>query len=509
MLNITQDKKNEKSKVFLMHFGCRLNQYETLNLENLSKGQGYEITEDLKTADYIIINTCTVTNRADSKNRRAARDARKQNKSAKIIVTGCYAETNPDDLIKMDAVDFVVANKEKYSVLNILETNSQNNNEEESNYNDPFLFSHQDPNRMARAYLKIQDGCDKKCSYCKIPAARGNGVSRIYSQIEKEVKSLVDSGFKEIVLTGVNIARYNGRKTKTGTRNTDDNDLDLNNNHVIAGFNHLLNELVSIKGEHYYRISSIEPESIDEDFLKVFSDEKFASFLHIPIQSGSDNILRNMRRGYRVSQVINAIEQVRKVKKNVHIGTDIMVGFPAETEEDFQQTIELVEKIEFSNVHIFPYSHRSKTPVEKMMKENPEIREINGSIIRDRCKKLKEIANRYNKKYIENTSGVFMRAIVEKSVEMNHPNTRYKGETIILTENYIKCKIQNRQSSFVTTENSQQLIQEIKDADVANPLQTPVITESATSVAGKHPSYNKGEKLTVAYDDNCIVTQLS
>jgi len=408
----TVDKKKIK-KVYSINFGCRLNQYESISIETSLQKSEWEVSENINDADYIIINTCTVTNRADIKNRQAIRKAKRENPNAKIIVTGCYATTDSKKLQSMEEVSQIVGNNQKSFIPSIL------NNKNISNFSDSIseqsIFEYQSPSiiKNARSYLKIQDGCDKKCSYCKIPVARGKGISRNYQAIESEVKSLLETGYQEIILTGVNIGHYK------------------NNNG--ANFNDLLRNLNNVPGNFYYRISSLEPDHLNEDLINIINNGKFARFLHLPIQSGSDKVLKLMKRPYTVTFLKKSISMLKSKAPLVHIGTDVIVGFPGETEEDFQETIKMVEYAEYANIHIFPFSRRSGTSIDDQLNDPlTSIKPVNGSIIRERITRLMEVKNKLYKKYIQNSAGITYKAIIE-SVD-------FKIATIV-TENFIKLSL--------------------------------------------------------------------
>ncbi|MDH4262115.1 MAG: tRNA (N(6)-L-threonylcarbamoyladenosine(37)-C(2))-methylthiotransferase MtaB [Spirochaetia bacterium] len=402
--------ENKRRKVFYADFGCRLNQFETRVLKN-SKDLNLITTQNQKDADFIVINTCTVTNRADVKNRQAIRKARLANPDAHIIVTGCYASTDSDSLKKMDEVNTVITNAKKFTIPDFI---LGKQTDETINL---FPLSNQSLNQNARAYLKIQDGCNKLCTYCKIPMSRGKAVSRDMDDTVLEVQNLIKSGFQEIILTGINIGHY---KTNQGK------------------LNDILKRLAEIHGNHFYRISSIEPDCINDEFLNIISAEKFAKFLHIPVQSGSNHILKSMRRGYSAEKYFESVYLIKNKIPGIHIGTDVIVGFPGETDDDFKQTFNLVKKLEFSNVHIFPFSKRTGSEIDKILSKQlssittNSVFEINGEIIRNRVQQLIALQEKNKIIYIHNTSNRPYRAIIEKIID----NTVY-----FVTENYFKGNI--------------------------------------------------------------------
>jgi len=405
---------SKKLKVFYADFGCRLNQFETRVLKN-SPAAGLVTTKNQHEADYIVINTCTVTNRADVKNRQAIRRARLANPHAHIIVTGCQATSDPETLTEMPEVNTVVANSQKFTIPDFILGNTIDHTVR------PFPVSNQNLQQSARAYLKIQDGCNKRCSYCKIPVSRGRAVSREMNDTLAEVRTLAGAGFHEIILTGINIGHYRDGKNRLPD---------------------LLKRLQDVEGDHYYRISSIEPDSVDSEFLDLLASEKFARFLHVPVQSGSNAVLKVMRRGYEAERYAAIIEEAKARIPGIHIGTDIIVGFPGESEADFEKSRALVEKLEFANVHIFPFSKRSGSEIDRVLSQKTKdipsgesstvFTEIPGDTVKKRVKVLTDLQETNKVKYLEKISGTVVRAIVEKST----------GDMArIVTENYLKGEL--------------------------------------------------------------------
>ena len=409
-----------KSRIYYTDFGCRLNQFETRVLQNNTVNE-LASTSNPEDADYIVINTCTVTNRADVKNRQAIRKARLNNPHAHIIVTGCYATTDEEALRKMPEIDTVISNHEKFSIPQMIQSLHHGYVFEKNKHHTPFPPSRQTLHQASRAYLKIQDGCNKKCSYCKIPIARGKGISRDIEETISETKSLIEAGFKEIILTGVNIGHCKQQQRL---------------------LNDLLKRLADIPGDHFYRISSIEPDTVDKEFLEILSTEKFARFLHIPLQSGSNRILKLMRRGHTIEEYIERLAMAVEKIPQIHLGTDIIAGFPGETEKDFEDTCNVVRNIKFPNIHIFPFSRRSGSEIDKLLmeqrknngqpgKEN-EIFEVHGNVVRKRIQTLLDLQNKNEILYTGKTAGFCFRAVIEKVLP---------EELHLVTENYLKGSI--------------------------------------------------------------------
>lgn len=397
----------------LIHFGCRLNQFESDGIKANLEDNQHTLTQNLREADFVVVNTCTVTNRADYKNRAAIRRAHRLNPLAKIVVTGCYATTDAEELRSLPGVYRVVSNDQKHRIAQVIagsETDATNNR---------FFFSSRHDFK-SRATLKIQDGCNKSCSYCKIPQARGRGISRETQNTLDSARELIAAGFGEIVLTGVNIGWYNDNGTT---------------------FHSLVEQILNLPGNFQLRVSSIEPGDVDENFAAFYQHPKMARFLHIPLQSGSKFVLRTMRRGYTPENFMRRIERVRALCPDVHIGTDVIVGFPSEGDVEFRETLDFCAAANFANIHIFPFSKRRNTPIVDWLARRHnggaptnrrEYKEINGAIIRERAAELSRLKQKMADAYIESMFGKSFAAIAE----------RIEGETIhFLTENYLRGAI--------------------------------------------------------------------
>ena len=382
---------------FIAHFGCRLNQYEADGMKAGFLNEGFKITQNVEESDYIVLNTCTVTNRADAKNRSSIRRYHDLNPRAKIIVTGCYATTDADVISSMPGVYSVVDNARKAIIPALVKNKS-------TRADGRFGYPYRKRTGNARAYLKIQDGCNKSCSYCKIPHARGGGVSRNVEETIQEATNLVSQGFQEIVLTGVNIGWY---------KNDD------------VDFYSLLEKLLNIEGEYYIRLSSIEPGDVTEQLAELFTHPRMGRFLHVPLQSGSKEILKKMRRGYTPGHFKSWVELVKEKVPDIHLGTDIIVGFPSENEPLFRETLEFKASKAFSNIHIFPFSKRNDTQAVKLIQEGT-LTEINGKVIKERCAQLAALKETMASHYIRKTANNAYRAIYQA------------GEAPrLVTENYV------------------------------------------------------------------------
>lgn len=402
-------------KTAIVHFGCRLNQFESDGIKANLAQNSHRIVADQREADFIVINTCTVTNKADYKNRAAIRRAHRLNPQAKIVVTGCYATTDAEDLRSLPGVYRVISNDKKHAIAETLR-----GNDAPAETNDRFFFS-SNHDFKSRATLKIQDGCNKSCSYCKIPQARGRGVSRGFESTLDSAKELIAAGFGELVLTGVNIGWYEDQG---------------------RGFHQLVEKILDLPGNFHLRVSSIEPGDVNERFAEFYRHEKMAKFLHIPLQSGSKFVLRTMRRGYTPDNFRRRIDAVRRVNADVHIGTDIIVGFPSEGDAEFQETLDFCRAADFANIHIFPFSKRRNTPIVEWLEKREGsaakriYREINGQVIRERAAALAQLKAEMAAAYAQRMAGKEFWATVEKTTE---------GVAQFTTENYLRGSIADTQ----------------------------------------------------------------
>lgn len=375
-------------KVAFYTLGCKVNQYETEAMEELFERKGYEIVGEDEIADIYVINTCTVTNLSERKSRQFISRAKKKNRDALIAVVGCYPQVAPEEVAKIEGVDVIVgttdrnkivelcekaiANKEKINVVRNIRTQK----EFES-------INIKEVKSKTRAYIKIQDGCNQFCSYCIIPYARGPIRSRDLDDIIKEANNLADAGFKEIVLTGIHIASYG----------KDKRDISLID---------VLEEVGKIDKIQRIRLSSIEPTLINREFMeRVVKIGKVCDHFHLSLQSGSPTVLKRMNRKYTPRQYKEIVNIIRDFMPNAGITTDIIVGFPGETEEEFNETYNFVREIGFSRIHVFKYSPRRGTPAAKF--EN----QVDGNVKNIRSDKLislgEELMKEFHSKFIGST----------------------------------------------------------------------------------------------------------
>lgn len=375
-------------RICFITYGCKVNQAESQKWEKLLKMKGYSITADEQDADCWIINTCAVTHKAEVQSRQIINKAKKLGKKA--IVTGCYTELcRPEESESIKVISNFEKERltEQFPVLN--ETHGLN------------ISRH-------RAIVKIQDGCNHFCSYCIVPYLRGKPRSYRIEEILNEIKGYESMGIREIVLSGINMGLYGA-----------DSENKINLKYLLK---------VILKETSYFRIrlSSIELNYIDDEFLDIISDRRICKHLHIPLQHGSDRILSLMNRPYTVIQYMEKIEKIMRLYPGIAIGTDVIAGFPSETEEDFRKTLELIEKTGFSYVHVFTYSERPFTKASKMPEQIPH------DIRKERTKYLIETAKRKKVEYIKRFIDSELEVIVE-----NKKNDLFSATS----DNYIKCLI--------------------------------------------------------------------
>lgn len=357
--------------------GCKVNQYETEAMAEMFKSSGYEITDFESYADVYVINTCTVTNMSDRKSRQIIRRAKKTNPDAIVAVTGCYAQTSPEDVKKIDGVNIVVGTKDRKNIVELTEAASADNCIDTvsdimhtHDFEDLSIKTYQN---RTRAYIKIQDGCNQFCSYCIIPYARGPVRSRPEHEVIAEIQKLADDGFSEIILTGIHVASY-GK--------------DLENCDLAS----LICKADKTDGIKRIRLSSIEPMTLNDDFIeRIKPCSKLCHHFHLSLQSGCDETLKRMNRKYTCAEYENIVNGLRKNFADAAITTDIMVGFPGETEDEFLKTSEFVQRISFADAHIFQYSQRKGTPAAKRPDQvAPEIKEKRSKIIAEITQKSRD-----------------------------------------------------------------------------------------------------------------------
>lgn len=399
-------------KVAICTLGCKVNTYESEYALSKFLKKGYELTSfDDDTADVYLINTCTVTNTSDSKSRKMIRQARKKNKDAVVVAMGCFTQIRDNDNAIMDYVDVVIGNNDKSKIVDLVEEYINNKKKilnikdiSTADFDDMEIYKF---NTRTRALVKIEDGCENYCTYCIIPYVRGKVRSKDPKKVIEEVNELVNNGYKEIVLTGIHTGHYGA---------------DLKN----YDFSDLLMKLDKIEKLERIRISSIEIVELNDKFLEVLKkSKKIVNHIHIPLQAGSDKILKLMNRRYDKKYYSDRINKIRNIRPNIAITTDVIVGFPNETEKDFNETIEFVKEINFAGGHVFPYSKRNNTPAAKMDGQISKVEK------HDRCKRLIDVFSKLEDNYYELNVGKSLIVIPEV----------YKDEYLTgHTDNYIKVK---------------------------------------------------------------------
>ncbi len=353
-----------KRRVAFKTLGCRLNQFETDSVLTDFYKTGYDIVPFNEAADVYVVNTCTVTNSGDHKSRSAISQAVHGKSGSLVVVTGCMAESQKEYLENRGDIAYVVSNKNKAGILPLVEAHF--NGEilaPGSLKEDIFGFTVAEKSFHTRSMIKIQDGCDNFCTFCIVPMVRGRAVSRSEKEIIENIRKVLELGYKEIVLTGVNISRYDWEG---------------------LSFTGLLERILSLEGNFRVRISSIEPEGFDKPLYNLFSHEKLCPHLHLCLQSGSDRILMQMRREYTLPAYMNIVGELRSRYPLFNFTTDIMVGFPGETEHDFEATSRVIREVGFSHVHTFKYSMRAGTRAARMEDQVPsKIKNARSIIVRN------------------------------------------------------------------------------------------------------------------------------
>lgn len=403
-------------RVAFYTLGCKVNQYETESIKNQLLKKGYTEAAFEEEAEIYIVNSCTVTSVADRKTRNMLRRAKKMNPKGIVIVTGCYAQTNSKELLEMKEIDYVIGNTDKNAIVNFIEDIENRTMEKVKNHN-IFLdneyteYEFATLREMSRAYVKIQDGCNNFCSYCKIPFARGKSRSRKKDNVLKEIEKLVEEGFKEIILIGINLGAYG-------------EDLDEGEN-----FESLLKAILKIDGLLRVRIGSVYPDKISDEFIDMFENEKLMPHLHISLQSCDDEVLKRMRRKYGSSLIEERLLKLKEKVKNIEYTADVIVGFPGETEKMFQNSYNLIKKIGFSGIHIFQYSDRENTLASSFTDK------IDAKVKKERADRLEalkvEMATKEREKYI----GKHLNVLLEEKVD---------GYLYGYSENYLRVKIKDK-----------------------------------------------------------------
>jgi threonylcarbamoyladenosine tRNA methylthiotransferase MtaB len=402
------------NKVALHTLGCKLNFSETSTIGKQFLTKGFEIVEFKEKADIYVFNTCTVTENAERECRQLVRRALRQNPDAFVIVTGCYAQLRPDEISHIEGVDVVLGSHEKFKLFSLIDSFQKKDLaciyvSPVTDLNEFGMAHSSDADSRTRAYFKIQDGCDYKCTFCTIPLARGMSRSMDPDSVISEFRKLVSEGYKEIILTGVNVGDY-GKALNT----------DLTS---------MIKRMISVEGDFRLRISSIEPNLITEEIIRMTAEsDKLCNHFHIPLQSGSPEILKLMRRRYTVPQYSEIIHSVKKNIPEAGIGVDVIVGFPGETEEHFLETYNFLKDLPVSYLHVFTYSERPDTPAAGYKNNVPvnERRRRNNMLrILSEKKRFEFYQQMINKKLsvlfeTENANG-YMKGFSSNYIRVIHP----------------------------------------------------------------------------------------
>lgn len=390
----------ETQKVAFHTLGCKVNQHDSAIMAALFQDAGYEVVDFNDLADVYVVNTCTVTHLSDRKSRQMIRHSARENPAATIVVCGCYAQTAKAELEALDEVDLIIGTNERHKVVEAVETFRQDHVKTAYMADDEELFYYEDlPHErvsgMTRAYVKIQEGCDQFCAYCAIPYARGPLRSRSEQDTIDEINMLVERGYKEVILTGIHIGAY-GRGVKDETCD-------------LTG---LCRRILDETAIERLRIGSLEGIEVTDALIEMIAnDERMAKHLHLPLQSGCDKTLSAMRRPYDTEQFREMMRRIRSKVPNIAITTDLMVGFPGETDEDFKESLVFCNDIAFSAMHIFKYSMRSGTPAATMPDQiDPQIKER-------RAKQMADVAQKNKLDYERRFVGQTLRILVEEQTK--------------------------------------------------------------------------------------------
>lgn len=394
--------------------GCKVNTYETeVNIE-MFKEAGYEIVPFNEEADVYVINTCSVTNQSDVKSRKIIREATKKNKDAIVVVMGCYSQIKYLEASKIPGVSIVIGTNNKSNILELINEYKKTGKQIVRIFDlKDVKFENMNLNKYenhTRAFVKVQDGCNNFCTYCIIPYSRGNVRSKEKNLVIKEISTLAHNGYKEVVLTGIHTGHYG---------------LDLKE----YDFSDLLREIEKIDGLERIRISSIEIMELNDKFIETLKNsKKIVNHIHIPLQSGSNEILKKMNRRYNMDEFISKINEIRSIRPNIAITTDVIVGFPGETEELFNETVESIKKIKFAEMHVFPYSRREGTLASAMPNQ------VDGNVKKERVRKLISLSEELKNEFYKSLIGTEEELLVEKYID---------GYLVGHLSNYGLCKVKS------------------------------------------------------------------
>ena len=448
-----------KRTAAFLSLGCKVNSYETEAMRGLFEVAGYDIVEFKDTADVYVVNTCTVTNIADRKSRQMLHQAKKRNPEAIIAAVGCYVQAAEETLLADGAVDLVVGNNKKSDIVSMVERCRDSKNkedlvvdiDEEKDYEELNVITTME---KTRAFIKIQDGCNRFCSYCIIPYVRGRVRSRKEEEILIEITELVKKGYKEFVLTGIHISSYGTDLVQTDQKHNDDFDSNYDSSeHNKMPLASLIKKIGNIDGVERIRLGSLEPRIVTEAFLKVLASVKqFCPHFHLSLQSGCDTVLKRMNRKYTAEEYYNRVLLIKRYFELPSFTTDVIVGFPGESEVEFNETIEFVTKIGFSHIHVFKYSKRAGTKAADM----PD--QISEEVKNFRSNKLIELALSMSKEYKSLFLGKIEKILFEeeiliegKTYQVGH-NERYLKLAVLDSRDMTNQIIEARTCNILTEE---------------------------------------------------------
>ena len=406
-------------KVACITLGCRTNQHDTAEMQTLLEKEGFVMVGQQEKADAYVINTCTVTQKSDTSSRQAVKKSLALNPEALVVFTGCYAQLNPEEAAELPGLDVVLGNADKLEIANLLKRKLKDWEKSDST---EIVMSDIHKNRifrtipvknfqgMTKAFIKVQTGCDEKCSFCTVVRARGKSVSDSRGNILNNVQEAIDSGFKEITLTGINLGTWGMDTGET--------------------FSSLVHDIIHLPGDFRVRLSSINPMEIDNDLIRMIAEsEKICSHLHIPLQSGDNEILKRMRRNYTREQYIDVVHRAMNAIPNLGLGADVIVGFPGETEEAFENTKKIIEELPFTYLHAFPYSPRRGTEAYQY-KDN-----VSGNIKKERNKILSQLVEKKGLEFRNKALNTKTTVLIENQRDKN--SGMLKGHT----DNYIPISL--------------------------------------------------------------------
>ena len=406
-------------KVACITLGCRTNQHDTAEMQTLLEQEGFVMVNQREKADAYVINTCTVTQKSDTSSRQAVKKSLELNPDALVVFTGCYAQLNPEEAAALPGLDLVLGNADKLEIAKLLKTKLRLWKKSEvteivmSDIHKKRIFRTipvKNFQGITKAFIKIQTGCDEKCSFCTVVRARGKSVSDNRGNILNNIQEAINSGFKEITLTGINLGTWGIDTGET--------------------FSSLIEDIIQLPGDFRVRLSSINPMEIDNDLIRLIAEtEKICSHLHIPLQSGDNNILKQMRRNYTREQYIEVVHRAINTIPNLGLGADVIVGFPGETDAAFENTRKLIEELPFSYLHVFSYSPRRGTEANDYKDDVP------GNIKKKRNKILTQLIEEKGLEFRNKSLNTIATVLIENQRDKN--SGKLKGHT----DNYIPISL--------------------------------------------------------------------